>query len=67
MVRNLLHRAAESLCSMFLLSYFLLNRGGLAPPPPTSGAFTGGGYTLDGEDVDSSFVPDPNAHSGVSS
>ncbi|GLB42820.1 putative SEP-domain-containing protein [Lyophyllum shimeji] len=46
MVRDLLRRAAEA-----------------GPPPPVarSNAFTGGGHKLGGEDVESSYIPDPNA------
>lgn len=52
LVRNLLRRAAE---------------GGMAPDPNAepahSSAFTGGGHTLGSDDVQSSYIPDPNAAS----
>ncbi|KAI0074896.1 hypothetical protein K474DRAFT_1664893 [Panus rudis PR-1116 ss-1] len=49
LVRDLLRRAAES---------------GLAPPPgpqTRSNVFTGGGHRLGSDEVDSEYVPDPNA------
>lgn len=47
LVRNLLRRAAE---------------GGAAPSQqPRSSVFSGGGHVLGSDDVESSFVPDPNA------
>ncbi|ESK91829.1 p47 protein isoform c [Moniliophthora roreri MCA 2997] len=50
MVRDLLRRAAE--------------RG---PPPERTqaGAFAGGGHTLGSDEVESSFIPDPNANMDV--
>ncbi|KAF9530102.1 ubiquitin-related domain-containing protein [Crepidotus variabilis] len=48
MVRDLLRRAAQ---------------GGSAPAAsaPSSSVFRGGGHTLGSEDVESTFIPDPNA------
>ncbi|KAF8905414.1 hypothetical protein CPB85DRAFT_1315495 [Mucidula mucida] len=50
MVRDLLRRAAEA---------------GPALPPATgssrAGAFAGGGHTLGSDDIESSYIPDPNA------
>ncbi|KAF9022813.1 SEP-domain-containing protein [Hymenopellis radicata] len=50
MVRDLLRRAAEA---------------GPALPPASgssgSGAFAGGGHTLGSDDIESSYIPDPNA------
>jgi SEP domain len=40
---------------------FSVDRGGRAPPPPTSSVFSGSGHTLGSDDVPSSVVPDPNA------
>lgn len=31
------------------------------PPQPRSSAFTGGGHTLGSDEVESTFIPDPNA------
>lgn len=53
LVRDILRQAAE---------------GGMAAPPPEShrapGLFSGGGYTLGSDEVESTFVPDPNAVDG---
>ncbi|KAI0052836.1 SEP-domain-containing protein [Auriscalpium vulgare] len=43
----------------------LLRRAAEAGPPPQDeggqGVFSGGGYTLGSDDIESSFIPDPNA------
>ena len=43
-----------------------LFRAGPAVEAPTrrGGAFSGGGHTLGSDEVDSAFVPDPNAEDG---
>lgn len=42
-------------------AYLGLYRAGPPPAPSGSGVFSGGGHTLGSEDVESSFIPDPNA------
>lgn len=74
MVRDLLRRAAEYVSLPIPLAPFVLTNYSLAiyragPPPgappsgPTGGPsfFTGGGHTLGSDEVESTYIPDPNA------
>ena len=68
MVRDLLRRAAE--CVLLFVSLHLTDTYLRAGPPPAPGSevsrnpFGGGGHTLGSDDVESSYVPDPNAMEG---
>jgi UBX domain-containing protein 1 len=64
-VRDLLRRAAElrnisSSLIVYEMKLINLNRAGSAQPEPRS-AFSGGGHTLGSDEVDSTYIPDPNA------
>ena len=65
LVRELLRRAAESVASTGNSQVGLIrSRGGaVAPEPLSTGGFrvfSGGGHTLGSDEMDSTFIPDPD-------
>ena len=64
-------RESFLLYTILPMNYVLMTFGmgsssaGPPPAPPTSGGsssiFSGGGHRLGGEDVESEYIPDPNA------